>query len=276
MDRNEEGPSPGALARVGLMFTSFERPGVSSTEVECRRGDLLELCIGYGLILLAVWTPRPFQLLVNWMAFAWIMLATGFAFEDWSAMGLRISGSLRSLWVIALALVVAAVAIATAGRLHTLHMPGSLPRFVGRYGGYTIWAVLQQFILLDFVLLRLLRLLPSKRAAVAAAAGLFAFAHLPNPILTPVTMIWGVAACLLFLHYRNVYTLGVAHAIFGICIAVTIPGHLTHHMKVGLGYVAYHRPSHEQSRIDHASPLPIELTEHPISQRGSISRGQHD
>jgi hypothetical protein len=77
------------------------------------------------------------------------------------------------------------------------------------------------------------------------AAGIFSIAHLPSPILTPITLIWGFAACLIFLRYRNLYPLAMAHAILGISIAITIPGHVDHNMRVGLGYLTYkhaHRP----------------------------------
>ena len=40
---------------------------------------------------------------------AWVLLAIGFSFDGLSAMGLRISGSLRSLWVVGLAMMLAAV-----------------------------------------------------------------------------------------------------------------------------------------------------------------------
>ena len=97
------------------------------------------------------------------------------------------------------------------------------------------------------------RLLPTKKAAVMAAAGLFAFAHLPNPILTPVTLIWGLPPCWLFLRYRNLYTLALAHAIFGICIATTVPGPITHHMKVGLGLLdlsSLRTPSSQPEKLE--------------------------
>jgi membrane protease YdiL (CAAX protease family) len=179
---------------------------------------------------------------VNLAALAWVFIVTVVSFDGWSALGLRLSGTLRSLWVVGLALLLAAAAVSVAARLHTLHLPPTPVLLVRRYWGYTLWAFLQEFLLLGFILPRLLRLLPGKNTAVLAAAGLFALAHLPNPILTPVTLIWGVAAGWLFLRYRNVYTLALAHAIFGICIATTIPGPVTHHMKVGLGYLMY-RPS---------------------------------
>ncbi len=73
-----------------------------------------------------------------------------------------------------------------------------------------------------------------------AAAGLFSLAHLPNPVLTPVTLVWGIAACILFLRYRNIYTLGLAHGILGLCVAVIVPDSIQHHMRVGIGYYRYH------------------------------------
>jgi membrane protease YdiL (CAAX protease family) len=97
----------------------------------------------------------------------------------------------------------------------------------------------QQFLLQCFFLSRLRRLLPGARCAAAVAAVIFAFAHLPSPILVSVTLLWGFAACLLFLRYCNLYTLAIAHAILGITIAITVPGPVTHNMRVGLGYLTY-------------------------------------
>jgi hypothetical protein len=71
-------------------------------------------------------------------------------------------------------------------------------------------------------------------------AGEFALAHLPNPVLVPMTALWGFAACLIFLKYRNLWPLGMAHAIFGVCAAVSLPATLTHTMRVGSGYWRFH------------------------------------
>ena len=216
------------------------------------RRALLELSVGYGLILIAVWTPRPLQFLLSWSALAWVLLSTRSSFEGWSAMGLRVPGSMRSLWVIGVALLLAAAAVIVAERLNTLQLPIRLNTITKRYWGYAIWTFLQQFLLLDFFLLRLLRLLPNRKWAAFAAAGLFAFAHLPNPILTLATLIWGFVACRLFLQYRNVYILAMTHAILGICISLTVPGSVHHNMRVGLGYLFYRPPDHHQrSQKDH-------------------------
>ena len=113
--------------------------------------------------------------------------------------------------------------------------------FIERYWAYALWTIVQQFLLQCFFLLRLRRLAPGRKLRGGRGRGLFALAHLPNPILTPGHLVWGLAACLLFLHYRNLYPLAVAHAIFGITIAITIPGPVDHNMRVGLGYLTYHQ-----------------------------------
>jgi CAAX amino terminal protease family. len=218
-----------------------------------RRRALFELCVGYVLILLVIWTPRPWQRLLYIAALAWILLATYFSYDGQIATILRPSRSARSLWIVPVALLIAAIAVVFALRLQTLHLPRGAAFFIKSFWGYALWSLVQQFLLQCFFLLRLLRILPSQRSAVITAVFLFALAHLPNPILTVVTLIWGSIACLLFLRYRNLYTLGVVHAIFGITMAITVPGPISRNMRVGLGYLRY--PSHRHhlhlSQSDH-------------------------
>lgn len=166
-------------------------------------------------------------------------------------MSLSLAGFLRSFWVVGAALLLASATVLIASRIHPLHRPQSTVQFFRSFSGYALWALMQQFLLQSFVLMRLLRLLPGPRLAVFGAASLFAVAHLPNPVLTPATLIWGVIACALFLKYRNIYTLGMAHAILGICIAISVPGRVDHNMRVGLGYLRYHaRPQHHRNQSD--------------------------
>jgi len=199
----------------------------------------VELAVTYALILIVCWTPRPWQRLLWWVAAASVLTITAISFDGLQAMGLRKKNFLRSLWVVGVALLLAAASVLAAAKLHTLHAPATLVLFVETYFAYSVWAAVQQFLMQCFFLLRLLRLLPNARFAATIAALIFALAHLPNPILTSVTLIWGLAACLLFLRYRNLYPLAMAHAIFGITIAVTVPGPVDHNMRVGLGYLTY-------------------------------------
>ena len=111
--------------------------------------------------------------------------------------------------------------------------------------------MLQQLLLQGYFLARTLRLVPNANVAALLTASVFALAHLPNPILTPLTLIWGLAACLVFIRARNVYPLAIAHAIFGICVAITIPASVLHNMRVGLGYIEYRPHPAHLSQSDH-------------------------
>ncbi len=211
-----------------------------------RRHDRMEIGMAYGLILVALWTPLPGQKLVSLVALAWVLLSTWVSFDGWKAMGLSGTGFVRSLWVVGAALLLAMGAAMVASRLQTLHAPANPGLFAERYSGYGIWSFLQEFLLLDFFLLRLLRLLHGRQAAAIAATGLFGIAHVPNPILTVLALLWGWAACRLFLRYGNLYTLAMAHAVLGICVAVTVPGPVDHNMRVGIAYLTYRSPKSAQ------------------------------
>ncbi len=209
-----------------------------------RRLDLAELVIGYGLILSVVWTPGTPQRVLYWTTFAWIAVTAWLRRKDHETNGLGLRGLVPSLWVVGLAVLIFLVAIPIARAFRTLHpLYGVVP--VGLHiAGYAVWALMQQFILQIYVLLRLLRLGMRRAPAVLLSALLFATAHIPNPLLTGLTIVWGMISCLLFLRYRNLYTLAVAHGILGMCLAVTTPNSIHHHMRVGLGYIKYHRHPH--------------------------------
>ena len=206
------------------------------------RRPLIELSVGYGLILATIWTPRPWQGWLWWLTAGWVVVTSVFAFPGWEAAGVRRGGFLASLWVVVASALISACAVIVAIQINTLRHPISGRGWLMTFGGYTVWSFVQQFLLQGYFLFRLVRLLPRREWAAIAAAGMFALAHLPNPILTPVTFIWGLVACLVFLRCRNVFPLALAHALLGITVAITIPGPVVRNMRVGLGYLRYHAP----------------------------------
>jgi Type II CAAX prenyl endopeptidase Rce1-like len=213
-----------------------------------RLRDLLELLAGYGLILAVIWTPMPVQRVLYWLAVLCVVGLTILEKNSWRTLGLAPSRAWRASWIVIAALAVAALAVVIAKRIGTFHaLPnfGNLP-LPQRVGGYVVWSFLQEFLLQIYVLMRLMRLIPRRSIAIAAAAFLFAVAHIPNPVLMVLTLVWGFIACPLFLRYRNLYALGMAHAILGLCVAITVPDALHHHMRVGLGYLRYHPRHHHR------------------------------
>jgi Type II CAAX prenyl endopeptidase Rce1-like len=223
-----------------LDLTASHSTGTISPTMRGRGRPLLELLVGYGLILATIWTPRPWQHWLYMLAVLWIAATSFVAFPGWEAMGFRRGGFPTSLWIVFAAAIISSCAIYAAIRLDTIRHPINARGWVMTFGGYTVWSFVQQFLLQGYFLFRFLRLLPRREWAAVAAAVIFAAAHLPNPILTPITLVLGMFACFMFLRYRNLIPLAVAHALLGITVAITIPGPVVRNMRVGLGYLRYH------------------------------------
>lgn len=233
-----------------------------------KRRALVELAVAYVLIMSVIWSARPWQRVLWLLAVAGVATIMVRSWEGCKAVGLRRENFTRSLWIVGVALALAAVAVLTALHLHTLRLPTPPPTGIGRsddalghtllflrtYWAYALWTFIQQFLLQGFFLLRLLRLLPGPKTAAFAAATLFALAHIPNPILVVTTLAWGFAACLVFLRYRNLYPLAMAHAIFGVTIAITVPGPVIRNMRVGLGYLDYGHRHHAPALLQPQRP----------------------
>lgn len=213
-----------------------------------RARDATEVGVAYLLILAVEWTARPLQRVLWLLAVAGLVLIIWRSFEGWKAMGVRAANLGRSLWIAGAALGVAAVFISAADRMHTLRVPGGVRAFIATFFAYTIWSGVQQLLLQGVFLLRFLRLIARPAAAAFVAATFFALAHVPNPVLTPITLLWGFVACMLFLRYRNIYPLMIAHAVLGIAVALTVPGPVDHNMRVGLSYLTYNPQIHGSAK----------------------------
>ena len=225
-----------------------------------RSRELVELSVGFLLILLALWSAGWAQLVWSCGALFWILLRTVRSRPSIRRLGLRVTGMRPAMWVVALAATLALMGVWVSFRMHTLHAVFRNFRVEWAFLAYIVWGLMQQFILQDFFLARLMRLVPTRAAAVIIAGALFALAHVPNPVLVVATLVWGIIACTLFLRYRNLYVLGLAHAILGMCLAVTIPNAVHHQMRVGLGYLQWRLP---------APPAPLQHK--PVSGVGADS-----
>lgn len=201
---------------------------------------LWQVWIGYALIIATVWTPRPMQYLLFWAAASWFLswLVIGVSRGESAGLGLRpfrLSAILIAIGVMAAGAVIAAGILAG-----TIHNTFSIGDPLARGSGYLIWAVLQQWIQQAFFFTRFERVTGSGRVAAFLAAFLFAVAHLPNPVLTPITFLGGWLLSEVFRRYRTILPLGIAHGLVGLAIATSVPGHWLHNMRVGIGYLHYH------------------------------------
>jgi len=212
---------------------------LSNSQSQVSLRILAELTIGFGAIMVVLWLPTRQQLIFGPIALLAPLVQVMWQKPTLSQLGLGWRSLVSSMWILPAAALVAAAGILLArssGTFHDLYQPA-----FSHVGGYVIWTIYQQFLLQDYFMPRLTRLLQTD-AAIAFAAVLFAIAHLPNVALTVATLVWGAISCALFLRYRSLVVLGITQGLLGLCFAVCIPDAYVHHMRVGLGYWNYHPP----------------------------------
>ena len=122
-----------------------------------RARDLLEVILGYGLIVFVIWMPdHPQRILspVVLVVTLAIVLARGPSRDE---LGFGRRGLLPSLWILPAAVILSIVSVLLAKRLGTFH-----PLSNGNFRhviGYILWTLYQQFLLNDYFLPRLTRVL---------------------------------------------------------------------------------------------------------------------
>lgn len=198
--------------------------------------DLVELILGFSAIITILWLPTHEQLIFGPIALLAPLVLALLRKPTLDGLGLGVGGLIPSLWILPAALALSVLSILVAQNIGTFH--GLYEPDLQHVGGYVLWTLYQQFLLQDYFMPRLSRILSSD-AAIGTAAVLFAAAHLPNLSLAVATLVWGGVSSALFRRYKNLYMLGIAQGLLGLCFAVCVPDALHHHMRVGLGYWHY-------------------------------------
>lgn len=225
-----------------VMTEGFPSPERSNGEFSLGRREwlsLLEASVGFLLIMVTVWTPRPLQTRLFWISAAWLLACTTVAVWRNGLPRFRLPSFKASVLMIASGLVIAAGLVLLAAALGTLHGLFGAREPLRHAAGYICWAIIQQYIQQSFFFARFEQVTRNGILAGLLTALLFGVAHLPNPVLAPVTFLGGWVLSELFRRYRSVLPLGIGHGLIGLAIALSVPDHIQHHMRVGLGYLRY-------------------------------------
>lgn len=202
---------------------------------------LLELAVGYALITATIWTANPTQRILFWISAAWFFCSAVLAALRGEPLGLKRPPLRMTVFVVSLVLLIVAGMMTIAAVMGTLHGLLGVRTPLLHASGYLVWALVQQYIQQAFFFGRIEQLTSNGLLAGFWTALLFSLAHVPNPVLVPVTFVGGWILTELFRRYGTLYPLAVAHGLIGLAIAVSVPDHLHHHMRVGLGYLRYPR-----------------------------------
>lgn len=200
---------------------------------------VLELVTGYVLIMVTIWTPNPAQRVFFWISAAWFLLSAVLAKARGQQLGFKPPPLRMATVTVSLTIIIAVSMGAVAAAIGTLHGLFGVRAPLLHASTYLLWSLVQQYIQQSFFFVRVEKLIAQGPLASFVTACMFGLAHLPNPVLTTVTFAGGWILSELFRRYRSVYPLAVAHGLIGLAIAVSVPNHIHHHMRVGLGYLRY-------------------------------------
>jgi membrane protease YdiL (CAAX protease family) len=204
-----------------------------------RRTLWSQVLLVYAALESALWTvglaQACFMGLTVALAVAWSFAEPRLRTE--LGLGRRTIG--HGWWIALVGTGIAGLVLLAAWGLQTLRPPAGGRVVCANVAMSLIWALAQQFLLQSFFFLRLEQLLRSGRRAVIGAALLFASAHVPNPVLVPVTLAGGLILSEAFRRHRNLYPLAVAHALVALCLAISIPEAVLHDMRVGIAYLHF-------------------------------------
>jgi membrane protease YdiL (CAAX protease family) len=192
----------------------------------------------FALILTYIWKLR-FIHPNCWIVIPALMLLSHLLRrESPPSLGFQIQNLRSGLIKLTPALILIALVLLAAGvAMHTLRPIG----FAGALFSLAIylpWGLVQEYALNGYFLNRLDAALP-QRAASLLAALLFSAVHAPNPFLLAVTLPLGWVATLIYRRTRNLYVLGIAHAIVGMLLFLVVPDSVSRHLRIGPGWFQF-------------------------------------
>lgn len=197
---------------------------------------LIELACVYLLILFYIWRLRDGQ---SWLPILAVIIGSHLVYREgpqklgfWPVNFKKVFvdtlNSEKVLWLVCVALPL--VFIMPWREMTWRHALGNL-------GKDCLFGLVQQYLLCGYVTNRLITCNSGdqERANIVwAGAVLFSLAHLPNMFLMFATAVGGCAAIKIFLRYRNLWFLALAHGLVKFCLfLVTTDGWPAYGFKIG-------------------------------------------
>jgi membrane protease YdiL (CAAX protease family) len=184
-------------------------------------------------ILLYAWVLEPRGIPVAWPA-GMLLAATllnNVVSGEWGLSPRALLPASRATALFTVPAVLAVLAVGAA--VGTLH---DRTDFLGNFAGLIPWGAAQQWMLQTVVLREVRRRLPP-RAALVAAAVLFALVHAPNLFLMLMTAIGALGWCAIYSRYPNVIPLGISHALATLALLYAFDDDITGRLRIGESYL---------------------------------------
>jgi len=203
-----------------------------------RKLNILEPFLIFALIVAYIWKLR-FIYPSIWLVIPALMFISHLLRREGPrSIGFEVQSLWKGLNKLAPLLVLIAILMLSAGLLlHSFRQIGFEGALLA-LALYLPWGTVQQYALNGYFLNRFEATLSDRRASLVTAL-LFSAVHAPNPFLMAVTVPLGWCATLVYRRTRNLYVLGISHAIVGVLLFMVVPDSLSNHLRVGPGWFQY-------------------------------------
>jgi hypothetical protein len=135
--------------------------------------------------------------------------------ESLSELGIRFDNFTKGIWKVGLVLYLCIEAVVILNEYYQFPVG-----FITKNDiiSWLVWGIFQQFIIQSFFYLRFKRSLKNRYLSILGAAVVFSLIHALNVPLMVLTFFGGVVLCYFFSQNRNVFVVGISHAVISVLI----------------------------------------------------------
>lgn len=192
--------------------------------------------------LIAEWVFLSFLSRYRWLVIVPLLLAVAFMVlshrayrESARDLGFRSDNLVRTLRLLIWPTLIAIIIIFVVGWYLT--GPPSLPRLLRpRLLVVPAWALFQQYALQGFINRRAQVAFGKGVVSVLLVAVVFAVLHLPNPVLSMLTLLGGLIWATVYQREANLFALAASHTVASISLAIALPLTVINGLRVGFKY----------------------------------------
>jgi hypothetical protein len=195
------------------------------------RFALAEAIAALVLILLYIWLARRTHPLAWTIILALMFASQAVRRETLDHLGLRRANLWTCIELFAPAISLLGLALLAVGTISGTIRPVPFETGFLSLILYCAWGLFQQYLLAAYFVNRLAAFSPERAPLLAGL--FFSVAHLPNWFLMIVTLAGGYVGARVYLRFRNVYVLGLAHGVLGFLLYLCVPDTISHHLYVG-------------------------------------------